>query len=190
MPKTLMPPSSREITARMEEMLSKVTAKDRAGVEKHLALCDAEQDATHGRVWRRLAGLLAGLVSLPARTCGASAMTFFIPDGKYRQQVFALEDRRDGTVLVYLPDVAHKAVTQSLLAKCDGGYTLPDSDHLYAEIIDGSLPEAPSHVKPMLGWNRKAIRVSISTNFHDKSQLSTAELLCCLAAESWAGPAQ
>ena len=190
MTKTLLPPSSKEITARMDEMLAKVTAKDRAGMEKHLALCDAESDARHGNVWRRLAGLLAGLVSLPPRTCGSTSLTFFIPDGKYRQQVFALEDRRDGTLLVYLPDVATKAVRQALLAKDDGHYILPGTDRLFAEIIDSNLPELPSHVKPMLGWNRKAIRLSISTDFPDSRQLDTAELLCCLAAESWAGPSQ
>lgn len=190
MSKTLTPPSSTEIAARLEEMLSKVTAKDRAGVEKHLALCDAEGDAAHGKVWRRMAGLLGGLVSLPARTCGPTALTFFIPDGKYRKQVFALEDRRDGTLLVYIPDVTQKALEQTLLAKGDEFYTLPDSERLFAEVVDSSLPELPNHVKPMLGWNRKAIRISINTNFPDKRQLSTAELLCCLAAESWAGPSQ
>ncbi|HEY1685227.1 MAG TPA: hypothetical protein VGG19_10720 [Tepidisphaeraceae bacterium] len=188
--KTLMPPSSEEIAARLEEMLSKVTAKDRAGVEKHLALCDAERDAAHGEVWRRLAGLLGGLVSLPAKTSGATALTFFIPDGKYRNQVFALEDRRDGTLLLYVPDVIDKAVRQNLLAKGDGFYTLPGSDRLFAQVIDGSLPELPNHIKPMLGWNRKAIRISINTDFPDKRQLTTAELLCCLAAENWAGPSQ
>jgi hypothetical protein len=175
-----------ETRARMEDLMTKATAKDRASIEKHLAACDTQSDPARGDIWRRLAGMLGQLVGLPARTCGAAALTFFIPDGKYRKQVFALEDHRDGTVFVYLPDVSVKALREKLLVKTGTALTLPGWSEPYAEVIDGGVPELPNHIKPMLGWNRKAIKLTITADGSESLQVKTAEDLCALAAKDWA----
>ena len=40
---------------------------------------------------------------------------FYVPDGKYRMQVFALEDLRDGNVNVYCGDVLKDALAAGVL---------------------------------------------------------------------------
>lgn len=173
----------------MENLLTKAAAKDRATIEKHLAACDTSGDASRGDVWRRLAGMLGDLVALPARASGAYALTFFIPDGKYRKQVFALEDHRDGVIFVYLPDIATKAVHEKLLEKSARGLTLAGSVEIFAEVIDSTTPEPPIHIKPMLGWNRKAIKLTIRADSPENPQVQAAEKLCELAAKDWADSA-
>ena len=164
-----------ETRTRMEDLLTKMTVKDRAGIEKHLAVCDTGTDPTRGEIWRRLAGLLGQLVSLPARTSGPHALTFFIPDGKYRKQVFALEDRGDGTVFVYLPDITAKAIREKLIAKAEGGFSLPGSRDVFGELVDGNMPELPNHIKPMLGWNRKALKHTLGVGGPESQRMQATE---------------
>jgi hypothetical protein len=179
-----------ETRARMEDLLMRITAKDRAYIEKHLTACDSARDPAHGEAWRRLAGLLGQLVALPPRMSGPQALTFFIPDGKYRKQVFTLEDRGDGVMVVYLPDVMNKALREKLLAKSGEEFTLPGSHEPFAQVIDGNVPELPNYIKPMLGWNRKAIKLSVHVDGSGHDQLHAAEELCALAAKDWAVPVQ
>jgi len=47
---------------------------------------------------------------------GQQVVKFHIADGKYKQQVFALEDTRQGTIAVYLPDVLKTALERKILA--------------------------------------------------------------------------
>lgn len=181
---------TKETASRMDEMLSRASVKDRTAIEKHLAFCDADSDPRHGTIWRRLAGLLGVLAPLPVRICGPHALLFSIPDGKYRKQVFALEDKRDGLIVVYLPDVIAKAVREKLLAKVEDYYTLPGSRWPFARPLNAiNSPEAPDHVKNMLGWNRKAISLTLHINDPENDQLDTAEALCQLSAKEWAGAA-
>ena len=46
------------------------------------------------------------MASHSAKANGQQSMQFYIQDGKYRMQIFALEDLRDGTVHVYAADAA------------------------------------------------------------------------------------
>src|SRR6266478_2170649 len=104
MPDTDAPTESPEQTG-FEGMLARAAAKDRTHIQRHLATADAEPDAAHAALWRRLATMLFGLAPLPIQTVGHSAVLFFVPDGKYRMQMFALEDQSDGRIALYLPDV-------------------------------------------------------------------------------------
>ena len=36
-----------------------------------------------------------------AKTDGQQRVRFFVPDGQYRMQVFAMEDLRDGVITIY-----------------------------------------------------------------------------------------
>jgi hypothetical protein len=108
------------------------------------------------------------------QTVGQHAVQFFVADGKYRMQVFALEDGRDGRVVVYLPDVLAAAEK----AGAPLGVLKPES-------IDSSNTPNPSpHIKHMLGWNRKAVRVTLPTRASPQ-QISATETLCALAADKW-----
>src|SRR5947209_11914855 len=86
----------------IETFLSKLGAKDRANAEKHLAACDAEPDPRHGILWRRLACALKTLAPHATKVNGRESVQFYVPDGKYKMQVFALHDARDGKLYLYL----------------------------------------------------------------------------------------
>jgi len=178
-----------------EALLARMGARERVTVEKHLALCDQEADREHGKLWRRLVGKLAELAPLPVRTQGSDAVMFFIPDGKYRMQVFAIEDKRDGVISVYLPDVIAEATKQKILRSTGHGHVLSKSTGTGADggatevmvhAMDGSNGEDnKEYVKNLTGWNRKAMRLSFPTNRAQPAEVEAAERLCALAAAKW-----
>jgi hypothetical protein len=104
-------------------------------------------------------------------------------------QVFALEDRNDGAILLFLPDVMDAAVKAKLVTKSGGQYATAGSTHepLSIEAMDATnTPDPPQHVKHMIGWKRKAIKLTLPTSDPDGAQVRVAEALCALAAKQWA----
>jgi hypothetical protein len=175
-------------TARFEEVLARAGARDRATIERHLTACETESTPDHAKLWRRLAGTLGALAPLPVRLFGAQAVVFFVPDGKYRMQVFALEDRRDGQILIYLPDILAQAVREKILIKNGSQYNVGPSGKrvLNIESVDAAnTTDPPPHVKDMIGWNRKALRITLSTVETDGQLITAAEAICNLAAKRW-----
>lgn len=189
----------------MEEFFKNVSAKDRTGIEKHLAVIDAEPDAAHGRIWRQLAKTLRRLAPLAVQTAGQHAVQFFVADGKYRMQAFALEDQRDGKIQIYLPDVLEEAAkarvlrspTKAAAAASGAGGAAPAAPEytvagaagtrLRIEALDAAnSPNPAPHYKHMLGWNRKALRITLLTTASE-AELEAAEKLCSIAAKRWAG---
>ncbi|HWE93387.1 MAG TPA: hypothetical protein VG269_05380 [Tepidisphaeraceae bacterium] len=175
----------------LEDFLSRCGMKDRVTIEKHLAIADAEATPDHGRLWRRLAAALFSLAPEGSQVLGKLAVLFFIPDGKYRMQVFALEDALDGSLQVYLPDVLADAIRKKIVAKTKepGVYTIVKTPKqtVHIEELDASnTPEPAVHVKNMLGWNRKALRVTVPATKAGAAQAAAAEALCALAAVKWA----
>jgi hypothetical protein len=158
-------------------------------VEKHLAACDAEIDPSHGRLWRRVFLHLSELSDLPVQAM-AEGIMFFAPDGKYRMQVFALEDQNDGVIRIYLPEIADAVLAGklSLQPSESGEYSIPGENDLTLRIdrLDAqseSLP--PPYVKNMLGWNRKSLRVTLVASQPSGPRVQATEALCELAAEKW-----
>jgi hypothetical protein len=211
--------------ADMESFFTGVGAKDRSSIEKHLAALDAQPHPAHGQLWRRLAVSLRKLAPMPVQTVGQHAVQFYIADGKYRMQVFALEDAKDGRLKIYLPDVTAEAIKAGLLTKPAAAAAAPRrasgvaagpvggasgadgtapaaADHgreygvkgakgesLRLESLDASnTPNPAPHVKHMLGWNRKALAITLLTAA-TPDQVSAAEGLCALAAKKWASKA-
>ena len=130
-------PQEMDIETRLTTLMAQ-TVRDRANMEKHLAVCDAEPNAAHGTIWRRLMAKLGALAPIAA-TVGLQVVRFFIADGKYRMQVFALEDNSDGFINVYLPNVLSKAVSKKLLVKTGSNY---------------SPASAPRKCSPSSRWTR------------------------------------
>ena len=175
----------------LEDVLAKSGARDRTNVEKHLAAAEAEPDSNHGKLWRRIAGKLAALAPLPIQTVGLQAVLFFIPDGKYRMQVFALEDKGESVIQLYLPDVLAAATKAKIVSKVNGDeYTVAGAKDVSFSIcsLDATnTSDPPPHIKNMIGWNRKAIRVTLKITDSNSPQAQAAEAMCDLAAEKWAG---
>jgi hypothetical protein len=177
-----------------QAFLGRLGQKGLAAVEKHVEICEADAAQGYGRWWKRMAGMLGRLAPHAIETAGHQAVKFHIPDGKYRQQVFALEDPGAGTLYVYMPDITAAAVTKKLLKPAGGdgrtyGVVGDLEGRLELEVVTSDGQEVPTFCKPMLGWGRRALKMSLPVNAEEK-QVRMVEKLCELAAEGWAGKAE
>jgi hypothetical protein len=173
-------------TSDLDGMLARAAAKDRMHIQRHLTNADAEPDPSHAALWRRLATKLTSMAPLPVQTAGHAGVLFFVPDGKYRMQMFALEDQNDGRIAVYVPDVLQEAIKHKILKPTEENdeYPIVGSlrNTLHVELLDASnTPEPATHVKNMLGWNRKALRVTLPAVGAEGPRIDAAEALCMLA---------
>lgn len=177
------------LAEKFRPVLERVGAKERTKIEKHLAVCDAEAAGVHGQLWRRIAAILGELAPLAIQSVGSNAWRFFIADGKYRMQVFALEDSFDGMLHIYLPDMLSEALRAKILAKTAIGQTFAVEGSAVQLRIDSlgdaEASAAPLHFKHMLGWNRKALRLSLSTAKSDEKLGNAVQALAELAAKKW-----
>jgi hypothetical protein len=182
----------------LDALLAKFGAKDRQTFDRQLAAREAHAPASPHLVdrWRRLAGLLMTLAPAPPKLAGVDTMQFFIPDGKYRKQVYAIHASADGTIDVYVPDILETAARAHLLSGPAGKvsdtgrvnlYRVVDSkESLRIESLDGATVNPSPFYKDMTGWNRKAVSVQLPPSASDE-QLEAVERLCALAATTWAG---
>jgi hypothetical protein len=177
-----------------ESFLAALSARDRLNIERHIATCEGEPTLDHAKLYKRMATMLASLAPQAIRTTGQRAVQFFIADGKYRVQVFALEDLCDGKVTVYLTDALEAAITEGIFkrrAKTDGDatlYEIADSAGTFLRIEklnSANTVEAPDYYRHMLGWNRKALKLTLPTNA-TPAQLRAAEALFVLGARKTA----
>jgi hypothetical protein len=174
--------------------LASLGVKDRSNIERHLATCetaDPAGGALHVKNYRRLLCALGGLAPHAAKTHGQQAVQFYVPDGKYRMQVFALEDQRDGNMGVFCEDVLDAAVKSGLLrgpqevAGQNNSYRIKGSiDSLKVDQLDGKTANPAPFYKDMLGWNRRALRITVGATA-TADQLGAVETLCAMAARKW-----
>lgn len=174
------------------EFLAKLPAKDRATAERRVAVLDAQPDAAHAALWQRLACTLMTLAPHAAKLVGKQTLQIYIADGRYRKQVFALEDLHDGKFTIYCPDVLDQAIRCGLLAPPppasapglgpDDYATLPAGHALRVERLDAKSPHAAAHFKDLTGWNRTALRITLPPS-PAPEQLEAAELICAIAAQ-------
>ncbi len=164
-------------------------ARDRVNLERHIAALEAEP--VHADMWKRIARGLATLAPHAASTTGQQAVQFFIADGKYRLQVFALEDNRDGKIMIYAQDMVDEAVKIDLLEEPakDNPTSLPiksaAGQMLNVEQLTAvNTPNPSPFYKHMLGWNRKAMRITLPVGSSD-AQVMAAETLVALASTKW-----
>jgi len=180
-------------TENFEAFLTRLGQKGLAAIERHMDLCEADAVQGYGRWWKRIAGMLGRLAPHAIETAGHQAVKFHIPDGKYRQQVFALEDTGTGMIYIYLPDVLASALSKKIIKTVgpDGVTYTSGTDaqtQVELEVMTSDAKEVPPFCKPMLGWGRRAIKMKVPVNAEEK-QVRVAEKLCELAAQSWEGRA-
>jgi hypothetical protein len=159
-----------------DEFLEKLSPKDRLNAEKRLAVLEAEPEA-------------CSLMTLApfAKFVGKQTIQFYIPDGKYRMQVFALEDLQDGHFTIYSPNVLEEAAKAGVFAPAP--HTEPHmhmiegtDEPLRIEPLDKNSINPGAHFKDMLGWNRKAVRITLPPSA-SRPQIDSAVLLCAIAAQ-------
>jgi hypothetical protein len=121
---------------------------------------------------------------------------YYVADGKYRMQVFALEDLQDGNMTVYCPDVLADAVEAGLLAPPTvaeppgtGTYGIVGTaDALRIDALDRDSLNPAAHFKDMVGWNRRALRLMLPPTA-SAEQVAAAELVCAIAARRFSSAA-
>lgn len=184
--------------AEYEALLARMGPRDRQAVERHVAVCEGEADSAHAVLWKRLACLLGELAPKAVQTAGQKAVQFFVADGKYRRQTFALEDPRDGTVVVYAADVVKAAIEAGVLrgplgkgaeasvyeACQEGPGVTVDIQSLTAANSAG----APDYYRHMVGWGRAVSKVTLPTSA-SAGQLRVVKALCAMAARQVGGGA-
>ena len=162
----------------------------RANVDRHLSACESDPTGNHPRLWKRLAGLLAELSPHSVSITGQKAVQFFRADGVYRRQLFALEDLRDGKLSLYLEDVLEAArrrgVLEAELSPFDDATSFalggaPNELLAIERLTAAATTSAPDYYRHLLGWNRRAIRVTVPTTA-SAAQVRAVESLCALAA--------
>jgi hypothetical protein len=175
-----------------DQFLAKLAARDRQNVDRHLVAADAEPEPDHAKLWRRIARSMFTLSPHAVTTIGQQALLFFIADGKYKMQVYAVEDPRDGRLLVYVGDVVKEAIKQGVLAAppkgdASAGHVVAadKSQRLIIEPLDANnTPNPHPWYKNMLGWGRKALRVTLPVKASPE-QIAAVEALCALSAKAF-----
>jgi hypothetical protein len=173
-----------------ETFLSRLSDRDRLNVQRHVAACEAEPTTHHVMLWKKIACSLARLAPHAAQTASQHAIRFYVSDGKYRRQVFALEDLRDGNLVVYVVDALNAAVQAGALRGPVGS----DGDAMLYEVRDQpgatvriesltarKTTSAPEYYRHMLGWNRRALKVTLPTT-GTPAVIRALETLCVVAA--------
>ena len=183
--------SARALLARrlsFDEFLAKLPPKDRATAERRVGVLDAQADAARAALWRRLACGLMTLAPHAAKLVGKQTLQVYVADGRYRMQVFALEDLQDGPFTVYCPDVLDEALRAGLLTPAPGRgephayLTGGSGEPLRVERLDAASLNPAPHYKDMTGWNRRALRITVPAT-PSAGQVEAAELLCAIAAQ-------
>jgi hypothetical protein len=169
------------------EFLAKLPPKDRASAERRIAVLEAESDQSRAHLWRRLACSLMTLAPFAAKLVGKQTLQVYVADGKYRMQVFALEDLQDGNFTVYCPDVLEEAAQAGLIATDPSGepdryFVEPSNETLLIKQLDKTSRNPAPHFKDLTGWNRKALRIMLPPS-PSPAQIEAAELLCAIAAQ-------
>jgi hypothetical protein len=173
-----------------DDMVGRLSPKDRQNMEKQLNSYDETGDKSRATLWKRLVGAMSDLAPLPPKTSAQRTVQFFVPDGKWRMQVFAIEDRKDGNIAIYTEDVLAEALKAGVVTKAKktaaanpGEYTAKGADRpLVIEQLDGKSEADPApFYKDMLGWNRKAIRVTLAGDAPE-ALAKAVERICEMAA--------
>jgi hypothetical protein len=190
------PPPARfpeERAARLDPFRARLSENSRGTVDRLLEAWEGGGNPGHGTVWRRLASALATLTRGPVETVGKCAVRFFVPDGIYRMQAFALEDLVDGSISVYADDVFQRAVDEGIVPASAAFVTTGDQSGTFRErhpertllvemLTAASTRSAPEYYRHMLGWNRRAMRVGLSTATCTDADVRAVEAMCRLAA--------
>jgi hypothetical protein len=196
--------SSKEMS--FEDLVAKLAAKDRHCVDRQIAARETSPIFGLADRWRRLAGLLLGLAPGLVKLSGLHTMQFYIADGKYRKQVFALHALPESAIAVCIPDILNDAIKLGMLAPKTPHQTTPkttpatkdDESNLYrigktdqtltVDIVSGTTLDPQIFYKDMTGWNRRALCITLAGD-SNQAQIRAVEDLCKFAAIAWANAA-
>lgn len=166
---------------------ARLTQKERDTFDRQITNATTRGGEALAALWRRLAGVGLALCTRPAKVSGMNTIQFFIADGNYRKQVYAMHLSDEGEVTVFLPNILAEAIKAKIIAPLPKDPT----PHAYAvgkermiiEPYDRDSLNPQPYYKDMTGWNRKAIGVVLPAGATE-GLIDTAEQLM-LAAATW-----
>ena len=172
--------------------LGHVGEKNRDVFERQSTACEERLPFGVRDRWRRLSRALMALAPATSRSVGSNAMLFFVPDGVYRRQVFALQARKDGTLVVCATDVLAEACQAGLLTAPQPGageaaanrYGVGPQEWLTIDPVTPRTPDPQSLYRDMTGWNRRAICITLPPSA-TRGEYDAAEVLCAMSATPW-----
>jgi hypothetical protein len=175
-----------------ETLVSKLAAKDRHCVDRQLAARENSPVFGLAERWRKIATTLLNLAPSMVKLSGLHTMQFYVADGKYRKQVFALHALPDSAIAVCIPDILDDAIKCGLLVAKPKG----DESNLYRigktessltiDIVSGTTLDPQIFYKDMTGWNRRALCITLAGD-SSQAQIRAVDDLCKFAAVAWAG---
>ncbi len=174
-----LPPTS---PLTFEEFLARLPAKDRASAEKRLAVIDAAEPA-RGKLWRKLAASLLTLSGHSAKVNPSESVQFYTADGKYRMQIFALQDNQPGELTIHCRDVIDTLLEKKLLRKPKNAesphrYGVAGADDgIVVERVLAQAAEHPQAFRDLLSWNRKCMRIDLPVTASNELLDKLAEIL-------------
>ncbi len=166
--------------------LEKLAPKDRPKVEKQLAEFEAAGDLMHVEIWKRLACSLLTLSPYQPKV-NKTSIQFYEADGRHKKQLLAMEDPGEGRLVIYCNDVIDQAVQGGIVQRDEQAGTeqalypvVGTSATLSIERIDGAVINPMEFFKHLVGWNRKALRITLPVNASEP-QIVTVERLCAMS---------
>jgi hypothetical protein len=179
-----------------QTLVSRLSAKDRHCVDRQIVARENSPIFGLADRWRRIAGTLLHLAPGLVKLSGLHTMQFYIADGKYRKQVFALHALADSAIAICTPDILADAIKLGLLSAPKAGsgadgedsnrYRIGKTDQtLMIDIVSGSTIDPQIFYKDMTGWNRRALYITLLGD-STQAQVKAVEDLCQFAAVAWA----
>jgi hypothetical protein len=178
-----------------DTLVAKLSAKDRHCVDRQIAARENSPIFGLADRWRKLAAMLLNLAPGLVKLSGLHTMQFYIADGKYRKQVFALHALPDSAIAVCIPDILDDAVKFGLLTLPAGNgpkgapsnlYGIGKTDQsLTVDIVSGTTLDPQIFYKDMTGWNRRALCITLAGE-STQVQVRAVHDLCKCAAVAWA----
>jgi hypothetical protein len=166
--------------------MEKLGAKGSTPLARRLAAAEAASPK-RAQAFREIAARMITWAPNRVRTL-QRAVLFYIPDGAYQMQVFAIDDAQDNSLVVCCEDVLSAATASGLLASRQGEpgvYTIEGSKQtLTVERLDGKTENPPPYINSMTGWNRRAMKIILPPDM-TATQVEAALLVCALTAQTW-----
>jgi hypothetical protein len=178
-----------------QTLVSRLSAKDRHCVDRQILARENSDVFGLAERWKKLACTLLSLAPGLVKLSGLHTMQFYIADGKYRKQVFALHALPDSAIAVCIPDVLENAIKAGLLVRPVQSGKKGEESNLYGigktdqtltvDIVSGTTLDPQIFYKDMTGWNRRALCITLAGD-STPAQVRAADDLCRFAAIAWA----
>jgi hypothetical protein len=187
-------PAARTIpsAAERDAAFAKLTQKDRDNFERQITNVTTKVGENLANHWRRLAGTALALSNKPPKLTGLNTLQFFIADGNYRKQIYAMHLADTGVLTMYVPNIFPEATKAKLLTPLPKDPT-PDAytvggHRVIIEQLDRDSLNPQFYFKDMTGWNRKAMGIQLTVDANEGLVHAVEQILALAATWPAAAP--